>query len=106
MSSSRKPPVHTTPYNEYLIAEVSTFDDLRRALDEAEYRMHDLAKKVDAIPGTIKTCVDISDPFSRMDRARGAIRFRWSMQGLRSPEDIIDEALRRRFGGDGQRPTD
>ena len=98
MSSSRKPLICTTPYNDCLIAEVNTFDDLRRALDEAEYRMNDLAKKVDAIPGTIETRVDISDPFSNLNRARGVIRFRWSMQGLRSPEDIIDEALRRRLG--------
>ncbi len=98
MSSSKKPFLCTTPYNECLIAEVSTFLELRRALDEAEYRMHKMAESVDAIPSTIRTCVDFSDPFSSLDRARSAIRFRWSMQGLRSPEDIVDEALKRRLG--------
>lgn len=83
-------------HSECMVAKVKTFEELRYALDEAESRMWHLASQVDAIGSTIETFVDFHEhlPFCGMET--GVVRFRWSMLGRRSIENVIDEAIRRR----------
>lgn len=86
------------PYDECLVAKVRNFQELRCALDEAERRMTDMAIKVDADQGTIRTSIKFSEEYSPYNRDDSTIiRFRWQMSGRRSPGDIVDDAVHEKY---------
>ena len=85
------------PYNECMLAAVHNFGEMRAALDRAEAKMRHLAECVQADERSIKTSIDFTKDYINMDDAI-IVRLSWTMQGMLSPDEVIDEAIRRRFG--------